>query len=107
MPFVLQMGAVFNNNLPLWIVKHVFLDTFAMSVSLWDLVVNVQISIYKKWRLISLDRQNVVLLVLILTQKKPYYLHFFSFANNCICKNVCHFLFYKSSQSNRNFHAAL
>jgi hypothetical protein len=30
----------------------------------------------------------------------------FSFANNCICKNVCHFLFYKSLQSNRNFHAA-
>jgi len=30
----------------------------------------------------------------------------FFFANNCICKNVCHFLFYKSSQSNRNFHAA-
>jgi hypothetical protein len=31
---------------------------------------------------------------------------FLFFANNCICKNVCHFLFYKSSQSNRNFHAA-
>ena len=54
-----------------------FLDTSAVSVSLWDLMVNVQISTYKKWRLISLDRQNVVLLVLILTQKKHYYLHFF------------------------------
>jgi len=31
---------------------------------------------------------------------------FLFFANDCICKNVCHFLFYKSSQSNRNFHAA-
>jgi hypothetical protein len=31
---------------------------------------------------------------------------FLFFANNCICKNACHFLFYKSSQSNRKFHAA-
>jgi len=31
---------------------------------------NVEISTYKKWRLISLNKQKVVLLVLILTQKK-------------------------------------
>jgi hypothetical protein len=31
---------------------------------------------------------------------------FHFFADNCICKNAYHFLFYKSSQSNRNFHAA-
>jgi hypothetical protein len=84
-----------------------FLKPFAVSVSLWDLVVNVEISIYKKWRLISLDRQKVVLLVIIFNKKKKQFcLQFFIFANNCICKNVCHFLFYKSSQSNRNFHAA-
>lgn len=70
-PFVLQMVAVFNNNLCLWTVK--LLKTFAVSVSLWDLVVNVEINVYKKRRLISLDRQKVVLLVLILTQKKEHF----------------------------------
>ena len=54
-----------------------FLKTFTKNVFLWDLVVNVEISIYKKWRLISLNIQDVVLLVLILTQKKRrYYLQF-------------------------------
>jgi len=56
----------------------VVLKPFAVSVSLWDLVPNVEISIYKKWILISLNRQHVVLLVLILTQKKKHYcLQFF------------------------------
>ena len=50
-----------------------FLKTFTKNVFLWDLVVNVEISIYKKWRLISLNIQDVVLLVLILTQKKRRY----------------------------------
>jgi hypothetical protein len=55
-----------------------FLKTFAASVSLWDLVVNVEIRSCKKWRMMSLDRQKVVLLVLILTQKKEhFYLQFF------------------------------
>lgn len=59
-PFVLQMGAVFNNSLCLSTVIHVLLKTFSVSVSLWNLVANVEISIYKKWRMISLDKQNVV-----------------------------------------------
>jgi hypothetical protein len=70
------MGAVFNNKLSLGTVKYVFLKTSTVIVSLWDLVANDEISIYKKWRLISLNGQNIVLLVLILTQKKHYYLQF-------------------------------